>query len=186
MIGLSLGGYVAITLLAEHSDVVETVMVTGINTSPLNLSWVMKGAMTVLPRLMQFEWFVHQQARMLQIPVEVLPLFIQDNKALTPEVYQRVYDEIFAFQIPSILAERPQPLLAVAGDKEMEAVRSGLTTVLNMIPHASARIVPNAHHAWTAEHPQLFNEVVLAWVEQKSLPATLIDVSATHALLPTS
>jgi pimeloyl-ACP methyl ester carboxylesterase len=185
LVGLSLGGYVAVTLLEQYPDVVKSVLVTGINTSPLKLSWLMKGAMAVLPRLMQYEWFIRQQARMLQIPAEVLPLFIEDNKALTLDIYQRVYDEVFAFQLSPILAERSQPFLAVAGDKEVEAVKNGLTTVLRTIPHATARIVPNAHHAWSGEYPGLFTEMVQAWIEQKPLPTTLIEVSPTQALIPT-
>jgi len=179
IVGLSLGGYVAVALLTHHAEVVDTLVVSGMSSTPLHLSWMMKGVMRLLPTLMQWDFFVKLQARMLQIPPEALPAFIHDNKVLTAQTYQRIYDEVLGFQLPSELRNSPHRLLAVAGDKEAKEIKAGLAEFCRVLPNAVAKLAPNVHHGWNGEHPQLFNAMIQAWVEGQPLPSDLIDVPLT-------
>jgi pimeloyl-ACP methyl ester carboxylesterase len=184
IVGLSLGGYVAVTLLAEHPEVVDSVVVSGMSGTPFRLSWAMKGVMRLLPALMQWEFFVKLQARMLQLPPEALAAFIQDNKVLTPPIYQRIYDEVLTFQLPAELATRPHRLLAVAGDKEAQEIKAGLAEFGRVLPHAVAKVAPNVHHGWNGENPYLFNAMVRAWVEGKPLPTELMETGTPSPIPP--
>lgn len=181
IVGLSLGGFTAITLLANHPDVVDTVVVTGVSTTPLQLTWMMKGMMAVLPIASRWEPFIKMQAQMLHLPPSAMEAFIHDNKVLTAQTYKRVYDEVLAFQLPPVLANRSHRLLALAGDQEMKAIKDGLLDFCQIMPNATAALAPNAHHGWNGEHPQLFNGMIQAWVEGHPLPPELIAVRGIPA-----
>lgn len=175
VVGLSLGGFVAITLLENHPDVVESVLVSGVSATPLRVSWLTKGLLRLIPTLMRWEPFVKLQARLLQLPPEATPAFVQDNKVLTPMTYQRVYGEIFPFQLPRTLAERPHRFLAVAGEKEVRDILTDLSEFPRILPNGVAKIAPKVHHGWNGENPLLFNAMIQAWLAEQPLPAELMD-----------
>ena len=43
--------------------------------------------------------------------------------------------------------------------------------------------IPNAHHGWNGEFPQLFTETVASWVEERPLPAAL-QITAPQMAAP--
>ncbi len=184
VVGMSLGGYTALHVLANHPDIVITVAVTGVSTAPLQLTWMMKGMMAILPVVSRREPFIKMQAKMLHLPPSAMAAFIHDNKVLTAQTYKRVYDELLPFHLPAVLAHRPHRLLALAGDREMNAIQDGLLDFCQTMPNATGALVPNAHHGWNGEHPQLFNAVILAWVEGKPLPTELKPVTTPPTASP--
>lgn len=174
VVGLSLGGYLALHLLRDHPDGVETMIVSGVTTRPF--TGIMRLMGQVMPPLLKFEPLVNLSARMMQLPAEAIPLYKRDSQRVSTLTFKRVYNEVLDFQLPGALAQRSQRLLAVAGDSEAGMVTRGLTDFPALLPNARSAIAANAHHGWNGEHPELFTAMIRAWIENQPLPAGLTPV----------
>lgn len=173
VVGLSLGGYLALFLLQEQPEVVESVIVSGVTSRPLSQQWLWKTLFKIMPTVLKWEVVIKLSAKMMQLPPEATALYRRDSQRLSSATYQRVYDEVLNFSLPVELGERQHRLLAVAGDKEVKSIKNSLADFPKRLPNASTSLVPNAHHGWNGEHPQLFTNMVRAWVEGQALPKEL-------------
>jgi pimeloyl-ACP methyl ester carboxylesterase len=185
IVGLSLGGYTALFLLRHHPEVVKSVVVSGVTAKPFTKQWLWRGVFKVMPLISKRDFVIRQTVKMLRLPSEAAELFARDTKRLTALTYKRIYAEVLNLSLPPELAQRSQRLLVVAGDKEVKAAKESLSEFPKIMPHAVTGLVPNAHHAWSGEYPQLFSDMVRAWVSERPLPGEIAvsggrDLSATR------
>ena len=178
VVGLSLGGYTALHLLAGHPERVRDVIISGVSGGPLPRERLFRLLVPLLSRALRWGWVLHLSARAMQLPEEVRPLYRRDGQRLTPAGIRRVYDEVIQFQLPAALGQLPQRLLAVAGAKEVAAVRERLPAFPALMPRGQAYLVPDAHHGWNGEFPELFTAMIQAWLSGAPLPAELQPVAA--------
>lgn len=171
IVGLSLGGYMALYLLRDHPQVVETMVISGV--TPYSLHGIMRLIGRVLPYLLKFEPLINRSAKTMNLPDDLIPLYKRDAHRLTLTTLQRIYGEVLDYELPVVMAQREQRVLAVAGDAELKTIIAGLAYFTRLLPNAQAALVTNAHHAWHSEHPQLFTVMIRAWIENQPLPAGL-------------
>ncbi len=172
VIGLSLGGYVALSLAAEWPEVVLSTIVSGVTVRPFPKQWFYRPLFRLMSHAARWDMVIKLNLKMMQMPEEVHEIYRRDSKRVTAETSQRIYAELLNFSLPVELQKNRRPLLAVAGEKEAGLILESLAEY-NEVPNAMTAIIPNAHHAWTGEFPDLFNEMVVAWVESRSLPEKL-------------
>ncbi|MEM7113586.1 MAG: alpha/beta hydrolase [Chloroflexota bacterium] len=177
VVGLSLGGYTALYLLANHHDVVATMIASGVTTRPFPRPWLIRPLIRVAKHALKWDWVINLSAKALQLSPDVLPLYQRDSKRLSPQSIQRVYDEVLQIEFPASLAEACNPLLVVAGEKEARLVRDSLPDFPKVVETAVSAIVPNVHHGWNAEAPKLFTTMIRRWVTTQSLPDELKIIS---------
>jgi len=122
-----------------------------------------------MPTLMKFDPFINLNVKLMQLPPDVIPLYKRDSKRLTGVILRRIYAALFNFTLPPVLSQRPRRLLAVAGADEADMVKSGLADFPALMPTAITSLIPNAHHGWNGEHPQLFTDMIRAWVTGQPL-----------------
>ncbi len=173
VVGLSLGGYTGLVLLNSHADVVESLLVSGVSAKPFSSIWRWRIILGIMQPLMKWDPFINLQARMLHIPAEAAALYTRDNKRMSTRGFHRIYEEVLHFALPEFTGEQGIPLLAVAGDSENAMIKDGLTDFVKQRQNTKAALVPNAHHGWNGEHPQLFTDMVGAWIQQMPLPHEL-------------
>ncbi len=171
--GLSLGGYIGLSVLASQPDVVESLLVSGVSARPFPRQWLWRATFTLLAPLLQWKPFLIANDKAIQLPAEDMPLYLNDMRRLSKQTFLRVYDELLNYQLPAIFNQRPQRLLAVAGDQEFKQICDSLPEFPKHLPNGKAALAPNAHHGWNGEHPELFTTMVRTWVENEPLPAAL-------------
>jgi len=66
------------------------------------------------------------------------------------------------------------PLLITAGERETILAKCSARKLCRTIVGARGALVPGVGHAWSLEAPDLFTEVVHAWITDAPLPAHLI------------
>ncbi len=178
VVGLSLGGFTGLHLLHRHPDVVESLIVSGVSAKPFGNTGLWRLYLGVMSRVMKWDVFINLQAKMLGIPPDEAELYRRDNKRMPISAFHRIYGEVLNFTLPDFTSHPQIRLLAVAGESENAIIKESLTMFVKQRPQTAAALVPKAHHAWNAEHPQLFTDMVAAWVANKPLPAELQLVKA--------
>lgn len=173
VVGLSLGGYTALTLLERHPERVERLIVSGVTGRPFKNQRRWKLLLGVVSRLIHFKPYIAMNARMMQLPPDAKAALERDMLRMPPASLRRIYDEIVPFALPAVLAERDHPVLAVAGEKEAADVTGTLDAFTALLPNATTAVAPGAHHGWNGEFPDLFTAMIEAWVNDKPLPAAL-------------
>ena len=173
VVGLSLGGYAGLALLEHQPEVVDSLIVSGVVARPFPQPWLWRTMATVIAQFLHWKPLIYANASAMQLPAEVIPLFMNDMRRLSKTTFLRTYNELLKYQLPATFAQRTQRLLAVAGDKEVAQIRATVGDFAKRLPNGKAALVPNAHHGWNGEHPELFTTMVRAWVENKPLPAAL-------------
>lgn len=179
VVGLSLGGFTGLYLLHRHPEVVESLIVSGVSAKPFANMALWRLYLSVMSRVMKWDVFINLQAKMLQIPPDVIDLYKRDNKRLPTKAFNRIYEAVLGFTLPAFGDQTVTRLLAVAGDSENATIKESLKDFVKQWPQNVAALVPNAHHAWNAEHPQLFTDMVAAWVADKPLPPELLVLKRT-------
>lgn len=172
VVGLSLGGYAALHLLADFPELVLSTVVSGVTIRPFPNSIPYKLMPKIMSRIMGWGITISLMSRMMQLPDEAKPLYRRDSKNVSPQTITRIYDEVLNFNLPAKLHERQPRLLAVAGEKEAALVLTSLPD-FHKVETAVTAIAPNAHHGWNGEFPQLFTEMVESWIEERPLPPVL-------------
>lgn len=182
VVGLSLGGYTALTLLANHPELVLSALVSGVTIRPFPQTLAYKLMPKLMSRIMGWSLTINLMSRVMQLPPEAKPLYRRDSKNLTPQTILRIYDEVLNFTLPAQLSERRPRLLAVAGEKEAKLVLESLPD-FHAVETAVTAVIPNAHHGWNGEFPGLFTEMIERWVEERPFPPALQNQSQPTSLL---
>ncbi len=170
VVGLSLGGAVALELLRQYPDIVQTMLVTG-TSGPLS-PWL--GRVMIwsagLGKLMPDAWLANVAIQ--QFGLEAQRSLVYDDllHAGDPGFNQRVARALMNHQLPERSAV---PLLVLVGERETAAAKSAARGRLGHIPGATGRLVPVVGHVWNLQAPELFNAVVRAWATQSALPPEL-------------
>lgn len=173
VVGLSLGGQVALALLEHHSDVMNRVVISGVTAEPWPHRWFVTPQAWLTTTLLRSRRLVDAQAHSLDLPPEVHGVFAENVRVMRAKTYHRVFREVAGYAVPSSLRSVQTPTLVLAGSKESAVIRQAVETIPSTMPLATGRIVPEVGHGWNVEAPDLYNATVRAWVAGLSLPVSL-------------
>jgi pimeloyl-ACP methyl ester carboxylesterase len=179
VVGLSLGGYVATYVLDRHPNRVESVLVSGMTARPFENQRRWKLVLGIISRLVNFKPYIWLNTKMMQLPPDAAVAMARDMRRMSGETLRTIYAELLPFALPRSLGTLDQRMLAVAGDKEAAAIRNDLAEFPKLMRNAKAAVVPEAHHAWNGEHPELFTAMIDAWVSEAALPEELRTIVPT-------
>ena len=169
LVGLSLGGYLALTLSSRHPARVDRVIVSGVSVLPFPRPRLMRAFGLMMAPLMRREFVIRAQAKALRIPAEKLPEHRAAAKAMSPRTFLRIGDELMDFR-SGAFAGAAAPTLVLAGEAEHPLVRRSMPLILDALPNAEGRLAPAMGHGWIGEAPELFRRTVEAWLLEERLP----------------
>lgn len=172
VVGLSLGGLVALHLAVRHPDVVRGTLVSGVPRGQLTRS--MRAANMLLTWLYFRPRGTALVARAFGLPDQESRTAFVDTAAQTdPQALRRIQAELTAGALPdlsSLSDHHSRRLLAVVGSNDTEPARSFVAQLPDLVPRASAAVVPGVGHQWNAEKPDLFTDLVRSWLAGRPLP----------------
>jgi pimeloyl-ACP methyl ester carboxylesterase len=178
VVGLSLGAYVTLTLMERHPGVVDSAFVSGATTRPIPNRWLFLLQMRVLSLFLKSPLMLNLQIKMLNLPAEVVPIYTQNFYALSRQSFLRFANEAVDFRLPTTLRTTSVRVLALAGSREAGLIKDSVAQFADAIPHALAYLVPNVHHGWPGEAPDLCTRTVRSWITNAPLPPELLPVGA--------
>lgn len=175
LVGLSLGAVLGTVLVARHPDVVRSALLTG---APLRgVTGAARWLGLAQLRLWDAPWYWRAIARAYRIPADDVEIFVSTGLGIRRENIDRltaeVYDGVRAADLDGLRAGSV-PVLALAGEREPKEIRRALAELTSRSDAVTTRLVPGMHHVWSAEDPELFNDVMRTWLlEQRAEPRLL-------------
>jgi pimeloyl-ACP methyl ester carboxylesterase len=170
IVGLSLGGAVALGLLRDVPEVVDSVLVSGTaaRVGPLIAALSKRGKpmLHVLKPapLMSFA------LGLSRIPRPYLDALREDLRHLQPEAILHFADAFVNMDLPRGVQV---PILVTVGQQEDFLVKRAARELSRTLS-ARAVIAPYVGHLWNLEAPDLFTDTVRAWVTDQPLPRELV------------
>jgi len=170
VVGLSLGGSVAHTLLAHRPDLLDRVIVDGAGVLP----WRGNGPFTL--GLAAIAPFLHLRPVIAALSHAVgglSELDKMDIQRASRRSFLRSWIQANATRITQAEVTASCPTLLVAGERET-VVRTSNAALAALMPNAVARYVPGTGHGWLGSKPDLHFAMVEAWLAGTRLPDGLV------------
>jgi pimeloyl-ACP methyl ester carboxylesterase len=178
VVGLSLGGHVAMLLLERHAEVVDHAVISGVTIAPMPGRSMVNLQSGMMSMLFRQEWFVKRQAKSLGLPPAQQAAFTENALAMSGQAYRRIWEEVAHSEVSSTLSRVTNPTLVVAGGKEPGIILDAVRTFPKLMPNAQGRVAPGVGHGWNVEAPDLFNTMLRAWITDQRLPDRLRTVTS--------
>lgn len=162
VVGLSLGGVVALHLAARHPDLVASVLTSGAAT--LRVGGVARATSALQLALWHRRWFWKAQAVAFGLPADSHEPYVAHGVSIRRDTAAAMLAEVYAGGIPPALADYPGRMLLVAGEREPRVMQGSLAALQRIAPLATTRIAPGMHHVWNVEDVELFNGMLRSWL----------------------
>jgi 3-oxoadipate enol-lactonase len=169
VVGLSMGGMIAFQLAMDHPQRLRSMTI--INSGPAVVPHTFQDRLNVWMRF----WIVRYMG-MRKIGETLAPrLFVDpDQEALRqtfierwaandPRAYQNALRAIVGWTVEDRISAINIPTLIVAADHDYTPVSAKEAYIAKM-PHATLKIIENAHHAVAIERPDVLNTVILDFI----------------------
>jgi pimeloyl-ACP methyl ester carboxylesterase len=173
VVGLSLGGYVALLLLEHYAKLVDRVVVSGVTVAPMPNRSLLKPQLWLMSALMKRRWYAKMQIKSMHVPLDLQPAATENLLAMSMDAYRRIWEEAVDFHVPSALRDVNNPTLVTAGSNESQIILEAVRVIPKLMPNAEGCLAPGLGHGWNIEAPDLFTAMVRAWISGAPLPAGL-------------
>lgn len=169
VVGLSMGGAIAVTLLAQSPERVDRVIASG--TSRRMSRWLaaVNNLNAPMLRLLSPDQVAGLMMMQLNIPAQHRAMLRDEAALMTPGAVIRMSNILMEVDTPP----EGSRLLLVVGQKETFVARRMARQYAAAVPGITVRTVQGVGHAWCLEQPALFAEMVRAWLDGAPLPAAL-------------
>jgi pimeloyl-ACP methyl ester carboxylesterase len=176
VVGLSLGGAVAIQMIARAPEVVDHAIVDGAGVVPVPGAGAMKFGLRLLQPFARSALFARIAAGMLGVTAEGYDAFRRDIGRMSGRAFVKAFSEALTMGEPAGLAQSPVRTLFVAGEREPRESNRMLARTMRA---AVACYAPASGHGWLARYPDLHIRMVEAWITDRPLPPELLRVAGT-------
>lgn len=180
VVGLSLGGSIALELLATRPDLLDRVIVDGCGTLPSPLAGPMKIGVALISPFLRLAPVAGLIGRAFGVaPGAGLDVFVAQMQAVDARSFRRAFADANDLRLTARLLAAPCPTLLVAGERELRHVRASNRLLGQRMPRAEARMMPGASHGWgPAQFPGIHLRMVEAWLAGRPLPTELVPETA--------
>lgn len=171
LVGLSLGGAVALNIMRIAPETVDHVIVSGTAAGLGKVLGAISKSSAVLYRFMKPETLVRVSVKQFGIPEAYQDMFREDILLTSTEAFTWHFtDALMTMQLP---CDSTIPTLVVVGEKETIPAKQAAKKLTNCLKQSRGVIVPGVGHVWNLQAPKLFAETVRAWITDSPLPGAL-------------
>lgn len=173
VVGLSLGGYIALVLLERHADLVESLVISGVTAAPMPNRALLPAQVGLMSVILRRRSILNLQAKALGLPPHMQRAFADNFMAMSMETYRRIASEAAEYRLPEALERASTPVLVTAGSRESKIILEAVEVISKRLPNARGYLAPGGRHGWNVQDAALFNAMLRAWLASAPLPAAL-------------
>jgi pimeloyl-ACP methyl ester carboxylesterase len=173
VVGLSLGGHIALELLERHAELITRAVISGVTAAPMPNRYLLNPQIWFMSLIMKRRWYADLQAKALHLPPDEQAAFTENLLKMSMKTYRRIAEEVVVYQVPSVFQQVNVPTLITAGGRESQIILQAVDVISNLMPNAQGCIAPGLSHGWNVEAPDLFNAMIRAWITEAPLPTGL-------------
>lgn len=162
VVGVSLGGVLALHLAARHPQLAASVLTSG--TAVLPVIGVARTASALQLLLWNRRALWRAQASSLGLSPEGVGRFVEHGLSVRRATARAMLDEIWAGAMPEGLEGYRGRMLLVAGESDPPVMAQSLDALLEVAPHAETRTAPGMRHIWNLDHAKRFNAMLRDWL----------------------
>ena len=172
VVGLSIGGAVAIQILRDEPHVLDHLMISGTSLYlPPYLSTLKRLDEQAL-RLFNHDRLAEYLLQPYRIPQTYRNLLLTDLRNVEPEAIRHFIQEMTKIKLSR---EERVPTLIAVGQQEAFDIKHAVYEIRRTLPCSRGVLVPGVGHFWNLEAPVLFTKTLRAWIQEESLPANLVQ-----------
>ena len=170
VVGLSYGGAVAEALMVHFPEVVDHVILSGAPTRlPGFLLWMTSLNEPIL-RMLKPDQLARLILLNFGLPSRFLELVREDLECFSSRTLFDVVKTYSEIRMPTAFFS---PTLVCVGQKETFIAKSCARKLARETPGAKRVMAQGVGHVWSMEQPDLFSDMVRAWISDKPLPPAL-------------
>jgi len=169
IVGLSLGGAVALEVARTAPEVVDHVIISGTAARLGRLLGWLTTSSAGLYTAFSPETLLNMAYMQFNIPYRYRESLREDLlKGFSVEFTKHFTESLMHLQLP-----KQARLLVMVGEKETFVAKRAARKLAHDIRGAQGFVVPEGGHLWNLTHPIIFNQMVEAFVTDKPLPSEL-------------
>jgi len=169
VVGLSLGGHLALELVKHHPGKIRSAFISGITVRPMSSQFLLKMQSWLVQRGIRNEHHLARLAREhYQLPPDKVSEFMTNYRLLTRKTYEAIWKEVMQYRLDESYSGITTPCMFVAGDQESRSIRESVEIAPRCIPNAEGRLVPDAQHVWSVQKADQFNHMLREWLRHHS------------------
>ncbi len=171
VVGLSLGGAVALTLLRIAPETVDHAMISGSAAKLGKVLGTLSIATANIYGLFPPERLISATYRQHRIPLQYQELLHDDLlRSFRPDFTRHWVKALMRMELPR---HATVPTLVAVGSQETFLARQAAHTIATALPAARGVCVPGVGHVWNLENPDLFTATLRAWITNTTLAPPL-------------
>lgn len=145
--GLSLGGQVALEMLAQRGDICENAVIEGALVIPSKMTAaLLPSSLKMSYGLIQKEWFARKQFAALRIPEEFFEDYFRDTKEITLKNMTAFLTANQQYELKSSVKDTSARVYVFAGGKEMKSVKRSAEMINKAVKGSSIEVLDGMYH----------------------------------------
>jgi pimeloyl-ACP methyl ester carboxylesterase len=176
VVGLSIGGAVALQVLHDEPHVLDHLMISGTSTRLPPYLGTLKRLDEQDLRLFNHDRLAEYLLQPYRIPQTYRGLLLTDLRKVEPVAMRHFIQEMTKIQLPR---EGQVPTLIAVGQQEAFDIKHDAYEMRRAIHCARGVLVPGVGHFWNLEAPDVFTMTLRAWIQNESLPPNLAQLGVT-------
>ena len=164
--GLSLGGQIAVEMLAQRPDICRFALLESTLVKPSRLIHALiKPTFGMSYGLIKQKWFAKMQAAYLGIPQKLFDDYYRDTCKISKEDMIAFLESNSAYSIKPALRDAQAKVHIVFGSKEQSSIRTSGKLLNRMIPDSTLESLPGYNHGdLSLNHPQAYAQILLTLI----------------------
>ena len=164
--GLSLGGQIAVEMLAQRPDICRFALLESTLVKPSKLTYALIGPTFGMSYgLIKQKWFAKMQAAYLGIPKKLFNDYFRDTCKINKEDMIAFLQSNSAYSIKPALRDAQAKVHIVFGSKEQASIRTSGKLLNRMIPDSTSDVLPGYRHGdLSLNHPQAYAQKLLTMI----------------------
>lgn len=171
VVGLSIGGAVALQMLRDEPQVLDHLVLSGTATRLPPFLDTLNRLDETMVRLLNREQLAEYLFGQYHVPQPYRNLLLDDLRKVEPEALRRFSQELKKVKLPQ---GRHVPTLIAVGQEETFVSKHSAHEMSRVLPEARGVLIPGVGHFWNLEAPDLFTQTVRDWVTDERLPPNLV------------